>query len=149
MRLNDTWAMSATSVLEYTLVMSNLRTLDQLFAGEIFLRWARPMNRLYIDWGWTNSYQVAIGQVCVIECYCAIDPEKYPNVWEDRFLKEYATALIKRQWGNDMKKHKGIQLPGGVTLSGQEIFDEATIEIDKLHKEMENNYGGILSFQMN
>jgi hypothetical protein len=59
------------------------------------------------------------------------------DVWGDRFLKKYSTALIKMQWGNNLKKFAGVQLPGGVTLNGKEIYDEAVEEIAKLEEEMQ------------
>ena len=79
----------------------------------------------------------------------SINPDVYNLVWNDRWLKEYATALIKRMWGNNMKKFGGIMLPGGVQLNGKETFDEADAEIERLEKEMENNYGAPLEFFMN
>lgn len=60
------------------------------------------------------------------------------DVWNDRFLKKYATALIKRQWGSNMKKFGGIQMPGGVTLNGKEIYDEAAEEIKEIEEDMYN-----------
>jgi hypothetical protein len=85
----------------------------------------------------------------VAECYAAINPDVYNNVWNDRWLKEYATQLIKRTWGNNLSKFAGLQLPGGVTLDGPKIYQEACEEIARLEREMENNYGGILEFFMN
>jgi hypothetical protein len=58
------------------------------------------------------------------------------DVWENRFLKKYATALIKKQWGENLKKFGGIQMPGGVTLNGKEIYDEAAEEISKMEEEI-------------
>lgn len=58
------------------------------------------------------------------------------DVWNDRFLKEYGTALIKQQWGNNLKKFAGIQMPGGVTLNGQQIYDEATEQIEKIREDV-------------
>ena len=58
------------------------------------------------------------------------------SVWNDRFLKRYGTALIKRQWGNNLKKFAGIQMPGGVTLNGQQIYDEAAREIEEIEQDM-------------
>jgi len=60
------------------------------------------------------------------------------DVWNDRFLKRYGAALIKRQWGSNLKKFAGVQMPGGVTLNGQQIFDEAVAEIKELEEEMYN-----------
>ena len=60
------------------------------------------------------------------------------DVWNDRFLKAYTTAKIKQQWGNNLKKFSGIQMPGGVTLNGQQIYDEASEELAKIEQEMES-----------
>ena len=61
----------------------------------------------------------------------------YSDVFNDRFLKKYATALIKLQWGNNLSKFAGIQMPGGVTLDGVRIMTEAREEIEKLEEEMQ------------
>ena len=81
--------------------------------------------------------------------YANINPDVYNKVWNDRWLKEYATALIKRTWGNNLKKFAGIQLPGGVTLNGDKIYQEASDEITALEKEMQTNYGAPLEFMLN
>lgn len=60
------------------------------------------------------------------------------DVWNDRFLKQYAYAKIKEQWGSNLKKFGGIQMPGGVTLNGKEIYDEAVLEIAKIEEEMQS-----------
>jgi hypothetical protein len=96
------------------------------------------MHRLFIDWAWGS--EVEAGAVVITECYATIKPEDYISVWNDRWLKEYATALIKRTWGGNLKKFAGVQLPGGVTLNGQQIFDEAVQEIKDLELEMSNSY---------
>jgi hypothetical protein len=106
------------------------------------------MQRLYIDWAW-GAQEAPVGTVVVAECYAAINPDVYQKVWNDRWLKEYATALIKRTWGNNIKKFAGLQLPGGVSLNGDKIYQEATEEIERLEKEMENNYGAPLEFFLN
>ena len=76
----------------------------------------------------------------VAEGYKAIDPETFESVYNDRWLKEYITSLFKRQWGENMKKFGGIQLPGGLTLNGKETFDEAMAEIQRLETEMQDRY---------
>jgi len=60
------------------------------------------------------------------------------DVWDDRFLKRYATALIKYQWGSNLSKFAGVQMPGGVTLDGPRIMEEAQREIDKIEEEMQS-----------
>jgi hypothetical protein len=106
------------------------------------------MQRLYIDWNWGND-EAPAGQIVIAECYAVINPDVYNLVWNDRWLKEYATALIKRTWGNNMKKFGGITLPGGVQLNGQDTFNEAATEIERLETEMEKNYGAPLEWFMN
>ena len=106
------------------------------------------MQRLYIDWAW-GDLEAPVGQVVVAEAYALIDPSIYNLVWNDRWLKEYATCLIKRTWGNNLSKFAGLQLPGGVTLDGKQIYNEACEEIERLEKEMETNYGAPLEWFMN
>ena len=76
----------------------------------------------------------------VVEAYESLDPETYTDVWNDRWLKRYATAQIKKQWGENLKKFDGIQMPGGVVFNGQKIWDEATEEIRALEEEMIISY---------
>lgn len=148
LRLNELYDFTSASYINYTLTMQHLRSLELMFAGEVPIRFQRHIQRLYIDWAW-GKYQAPAGQVVVAECYAVIDPTKHTLVWNDRWLKEYATALIKRSWGNNMKKFDNIQLPGGVTLNGTKIYEEAAIEIERLEKEMESNYGAPLEWFMN
>jgi hypothetical protein len=149
LRLNELFDFTSASMINYTMTQQHLRSLELQFTGEVPIRWNRTMQRLNIDWAWGSGFEVAPSQVVISECYGAIDPNLYPNMWDDRFLKMYATALIKRQWGEHMKKFGGIQLPGGITLNGKEVFDEAVTEINDLHHEMETNFGGPLEFLMN
>jgi hypothetical protein len=119
-----------------------------MFTGEVPIRFQRHMQRLYIDWAWGAS-EAPVGTVVVAECYTTINPDYYGHVWNDRWLKEYATALIKRSWGNNLKKFAGVQLPGGVMLNGDKIYEEAESEIKQLETDMERNYGGMLEWYMN
>jgi hypothetical protein len=148
LRLNELYDFTSASYINYTLTQQHLRSLELQFTGEVPIRWNRTMQRLFIDWGWGAS-EAPVGQIVVSECYGAIDPTLYPNMWNDRWLKEYTTALFKRQWGQNMMKFGGIQLPGGITLNGKETFDEATQEITALHQQMETQYGAPLEWLMN
>ena len=148
LRLNELYDFTSASYVNYTLTQQHLRSLELMFTGEVPIRFQRHMQRLYIDWAWGQS-EAPVGTVIVAECYANINPDVYAKVWNDRWLKEYATALIKRTWGNNLKKFAGIQLPGGVTLNGDKIYQEASNEIDELEKEMQTNYGAPLEFMMN
>jgi hypothetical protein len=148
LRLNELYDFTSASYINYTLTAQHLRSLELLFSGEVPIRFQRHMQRLYIDWAWGAS-EAPKGTVVIAEAYANIDPAIYNKVWNDRWLKEYATALIKRSWGNNLKKFSGIQLPGGVTLNGDKIYEEAVGEIEKLETEMQVEYGAPLEFLMN
>lgn len=147
LRLNELYDFTSASYINYTLTMQHLRSLEIMFTGEVPIRFQRHMHRLFIDWNWGAS--VKEGAVVIAECYATIKPEDYAAVWNDRWLKEYATALIKRTWGSNLKKFAGVQLPGGVTLNGQQIFDEAVQEIKDLELEMANSYELPVDWYMN
>jgi hypothetical protein len=148
LRLNELYDFTSASYINYTMTQQHLRMLEQQFTGEVPIRFQRHMQRLYIDWAWGSS-EAPAGTIVVAECYANIDPAIYTQAWNDRWLKEYATALIKRSWGNNLKKFNGIQLPGGVTLNGDKIYQEATDEINALHAEIGDKYGAPLEFMMN
>ena len=138
LRLNDLFDLLSTSMIYYQQVKQHLSLIDQILVGSKGFRFQRHMNRVFLDMDWNTD--VDPGEYIVIECYKIIDPNVYTDVYNDRFLKRYAAALIKRQWGTNLKKFEGIQMPGGVTLNGQKIYDEAIDEIRQLEDEMQTTY---------
>lgn len=148
LRLNELYDFTSASYINYTLTQQHLRSLELMFTGETPVRFQRHMQRLFIDWAWDSS-QVPVGTTAIIECYTTINPDYYGRVYNDRWLKEYATELIKKQWGSNLKKFGGMQLPGGVVLNGDQIYNDAEVEIRRLEQDMEKNYGGILEWYMN
>lgn len=148
LRLNELYDFTSASYINYTLTQQHLRTLEIFFTGEVPIRYQRHMKRLYIDWAWGAS-EAPTGTIVVAECYASIDPNVYPDVWNDRWLKQYATALIKRNWGENIKKYQGVQMLGGIALNGDKIYQEAVDEIEKLEQDMIDNYSGPLEFMMN
>lgn len=137
-RLNDLYNLLGADMTYYSIVQSHLTTLEKLLVNERQIRWNRKTNRLYIDTDWDRTFNP--GTYLMVEGYAILDPETYTEVYDDMFLKKYATALIKRQWGENMKKFGGIQLPGGVVLNGTEIFQEALQEIQQIEQEMSLKY---------
>ena len=137
-RQNDLYNLMGADMIYYSVVQSHLTTLDQLLVSSRQIRWNRKTNRLYIDTDWDKTFNP--GDYVVAEAYAILDPAEYSEVYDDMFLKKYATALIKRQWGENMKKFGGIQLPGGVTLNGDKIFEEAITEINSIEDEMQSRY---------
>lgn len=138
LRLHELYDFTSTSYVNFVLTQQHLRTLDLLFSGEQPIRFNRHQNKLYIDFQWGTDIQA--NEYLIIEAYRIIDPESYTDVYNDRWVKRYSTALIKRQWGLNLKKFGGIQLPGGVQLNGQQIYDEAESEITMLEQEMQDKY---------
>jgi hypothetical protein len=148
LRLNELYDFTSASYINYTLTQQHLRTLELMFTGEVPIRFHRHMQRLFIDWAW-GAAEAPVGTTVIAEAYAIINPDEYGRVWNDRWLKEYATELIKKQWGSNLKKFEGIQLPGGVVLNGDKIYQDAELEIRRLETDMEKNYGGMLDWYMN
>ena len=138
MRLNDLYDFSSTSIINYDTVLRHLDFLDHILVGEKPIRFNQHDNRLYIDMDWTNDLQVV--EYIVIEAYRKLDPATYTDVFNDIYLKRYTTALFKKQWGANLSKFGGVQMIGGVTLNGQQIYMEAMQDIEKLETEIRSTY---------
>ena len=138
LRLHELYDFTSTSYVNYVLTMQHIRTLDMLFSGEVPIRFNRHTDKLYIDWDWRNDIEV--GEYIIIEAYAIVDPDEYNDVYNDRMLKRLATAYVKKIWGTNMKKFQGMQLPGGIMMNGQQIYDEAVQEIAELEQLIRNSY---------
>ena len=138
LRLNDMFDLLSTSIIYYEQVKAHLSLIDQLLVGSKSFRYQRHQDRLYLDMSWATD--VSVGEYIILEAYKILDPNTWTDVYNDRFLKKYATALIKKQWGNNLKKFAGIQMPGGVTLNGESIYNEAVDEISSLENEAQSSY---------
>jgi hypothetical protein len=136
--INDLYSLVSTDLIYYYQVKGQLQLIQDLLVGTKPVRFNRHMNRLYVDWDWTAD--IAVGDYFIVECWRILDPATYTDVYNDMWLKRYATALIKRQWGDNLKKFEGIQMPGGVTLNGQKIFDEALAEIAQIEDEIRKTF---------
>lgn len=135
--LNDLYTLTSQSMIPYTMAMMHLETIQQTLVGHQEIRFNRHTNFLHIDVDWNK---VEIGSYLVVEAYGVLDPDEYTDVWRDRWLLRYATALVRRQWGTNLSKFEGLQLPGGVTFNGRQILDDANNEIALLEGEMINSY---------
>ena len=135
--LNDLYTLTSVSLVPYYMTMQHLSVIQELLVGRQPIRFSRHRNLLHIDMDWNT---INAGEYLVVECYQVIDPEVYTDVWGDRWLARYAEQLIKRQWGNNLKKFGGMQMPGGITFNGQQIYDEADAEIKKMEEEMILSY---------
>jgi len=136
-RLNDLTLLTTGSIVYFTQMQQHLRLLDMTFNGEQPVRFNRHTGKVYIDMSWDK---VAVGQYIILEGFIVLDTDTYVKVWSDRMLKRYATALINKKWVNNMKKFSGMQLPGGITMNGQQIFEEAVNEIKEIEQLIRDTY---------
>ena len=138
LRLNDLYDFSSTSVMQYQMTMEHLDFLSHILVGEKPIRFNQHQNRLYIDMDFAND--IDVGQFIIIECYHKIDPATYTDIFDDIYLKRYATALIKRQWGANLSKFSGVAMLGGVTMNGETIYSQAQEELEKLEEQIQLSF---------
>jgi hypothetical protein len=138
LRLNEVFDLASTSVIYYNMVQTHLSLIDELLVGQKPIRFNRHTDRIYVDMDWNED--IKVDEYLVFEVYRILDPTTFTDVYNDMFLKKYLTALIKLQWGNNLSKFAGVQMPGGVTLDGVRIMEEARTEIDKIEEEMSLRY---------
>ena len=138
MRLNDLNNFSGSSLLQWSMTLRNFSLIEELFSICPIMMFNRKQDRVYLETDWNERFKV--DDVLVIEAYKILDPSTYPQVYNDMFLKKYSTALIKRQWGENLKKYQGVVLPGGITLDGKTIYDEAIEEIRQIEEEVSLKY---------
>ena len=138
LRLNDLYDFSSTSIVHYEMTMRHLDFLDHILVGEKPMRFNHLSNRLFIDMDWGTD--IKAGEYLIIEVFRKLDPDTYTDIYDDIYLKRYATALIKRQWGANLSKFQGIQMLGGVALNGEQIYTQAQEQIEKLEEQIQLAY---------
>ena len=135
--LNDLYRFNSVDLLQYSMTKRYLEDIDFLLTTDKQIRFNRRQNRLYLDIDWK---QEKAGKFIIIECYRILDPDAFTGVYNDPFLKQYVTALIKRQWGQNLIKFRGVKLPGGLELNGREIYDDAERDIEAIKQKMTLEY---------
>ena len=135
--LNEIYYFSSMELLSYTQTKRYLEDIDFILHPDKQIRFNRRQNRLYLD---TDYSSVKEDDYLIIECYRVLDPNDYPKVYNDRFLKKYFTALLKKQWGMNLIKYQGVKLPGGVELNGRQIYEDGVAEIQALEDRMQTEF---------
>ncbi|MGA1047571.1 MAG: hypothetical protein ACO3UU_06150 [Minisyncoccia bacterium] len=135
--LNDLYYFNSVELLQYAMVKSYLEDIDFLLSTDKQIRFNKRQNRLYLDIDWNAKSKDTF---IVIDCYRILDPNDFTKVYNDSFLKKYLTALIKRQWGQNLIKFRGVKLPGGIELNGREMYDDAERELESLRQRMSMDY---------
>ena len=138
LRLNYLYDYSSTSIVHYEMTMRHLDFLDHILVGEKPLRFNQLSKRLFIDMDWGTD--ITAGEYLIMKVFRKLDPDTYTDMYDDIYLKRYTTALIKRQWGQNLSKFSGTAMLGGVTLNGPELFSTALSEQQKLEEEIRINY---------
>ena len=135
--LNDLYDLSRYELVPYYMNFQNIRMIEEILVGKQRLRFNRHLNQLHVDMDW-NRFNT--GDYIVCKAYRVIDPDPYTDVWKDRGLLRYAACLIKLQWGSNLTKFEGMQLPGGVQFNGAKLYDDAFAERQQLEEEIQSNY---------
>ena len=135
--LNDIYFWGSTELLSYSMTKTYLEDINFLLTTEKQIRFNKRQDRLYLDLDWDS---LTVDDWLIIDCYRLIDPSDFGRVWNSQFLKEYATALMKRQWGQNLLKFNGVKLPGGIELNGRQIYDDGQKDIDTIMEKMSNTY---------
>ncbi len=136
--LNDLYAFGSIDLLQYSMVQTKLEDITFLLNPDVRYRFNIRQDRLYIDIDWAAA--VNVDDYFVIDCFRVLDPDDFTKVYNDQFLKRYFTALCKRQWGQNLIKFQGVQLPGGIQLNGRQIYDDGVAELAEIRAKMASDY---------
>ena len=135
--LNDLYYFNSVELLQYAMVKTYLEDIDFLLTTDKQIRFNKRQNRMYLDIDWNAQNKDTF---IVIDCYRILDPNDFTKVYNDSFLKKYLTALMKRQWGQNLIKFRGVKLPGGIELNGREIYEDGEKEIESIIQRMSMDY---------
>lgn len=130
---------------DYFMRMTNYNAVSDMMSAQSSYNYVRHENKIYINSA-SSLAELGVGYPLGFKVIKMLDPQQTQKLFNEIWLKKYTTALIKKQWGNNMKKMSGVQLLGGVELNGQQIYDEAVEEIEQLEIELEEKYSEPLSF---
>ena len=135
--LNDLYYYGAIDLLNYSMTKSYLETLDYILNPDVQIRFNKKNSRLYLD---LNVKELTNDDFLILDCFRIVDPQSETNVYNDHWLKQYTTSLIKRQWGQNLIKFTGVKLPGGLELNGRQLYDDAVMELEKLDQKLMEEY---------
>ena len=135
--LNEIYYFSSMELLSYTQTKRYLEDIDFILHPDKQIRFNRRQNRLYIDSDYSSMKE---DDYLIIECYRVLDPNDYPKVYNDRWVKKYFTAKLKKQWGQNLIKFQGVKLPGGIELNGRQIYDDGVAEMQAIEDKMSTEF---------
>ena len=136
--LNDVaFNLGYAGILNYAMTKRYLEDINFALTTEKQIRFNQRQDRLYMDMDFAS---MTVDDFLVIDCFRIIDPDDHTGVYNDYFLKRYLTALMKKQWGQNLIKFQGVKLPGGVELNGRQIYDDGQRELDIIREQMSTTY---------
>ena len=135
--LNDLYYFNSVDLLQYSMTKTYLEDIDFLLTTDKQIRFNKRQDRLYLDIDWKSQSKDTF---YVIDCYRALDPESFTQIYNDSFVKKYLTAMIKRQWGQNLIKFNGVKLPGGIELNGRQIYEDAMRDLEEIKQRMSMEY---------
>jgi hypothetical protein len=138
LRLNDLYDFSSESIIHYQMTMWQLDLLDMILIGEKPIQFNMHQKRLYVNMDWSSD--VDVDEYLIMECYRKLDPTIWTDIYDDLWLKKYSTALIKRQWGQNLSKFNGVTMLGGVTMNGEAIYTQANEEVNLLEEQSKTTW---------
>ena len=136
--LSEMHSLGSGGLASFEIAQEYLALINEMFTGQPSFRYNRHADKLYLDISWGSDAD--IDDFIVVEVDKILDPATYTDIWGDMFLKRYNTALMKKQWGQNLTKFEGMQLPGGVTMNGRQLYDDATTELETIQTEMSLRY---------
>ena len=131
------WGAGGFDLLSYSMTMGYLETINFILNTHKQIRFNQRTDRLYIDVDYSD---LNAGEFLILDCWAMNDPNDYARIYNDSFIKPYLTALIKRQWGQNLIKFQGVKLPGGIEFNGRQLYDDAQAELDRIQERMMSTY---------
>ena len=135
--LNDLYYYGALDLLNYAMTKTYLEDLSRMITPDTQIRFNKKQHNLYMDIDWN---QINPDTFIILDCHRLVDPGTATDVYNDWWLKRYLTALIKKQWGQNLIKFQGVMLPGGIQLNGRQIYDDAVKEIEEIEYSLKTEY---------
>ena len=120
------------------MTQQHLELMRDYLDPEKMIRFSRVTNRIYIDMNWEED--IDVGNTVIVECYVALDPNEFPEIYNNILLKKYVVSSFKQQWGQNLSKYQNVTLPGGLSYNGAEIYQQASDEMDKIEESLSNKY---------
>lgn len=142
-RVNELSSWKPFDQVDYFMRMTNYNSVLDMLEAQPSVEFVRKANRLYMT---SEVSRMEVGQVVAIKVQTLLDPEEVTKIYNDRWLKRYTTALFKLQWGINTKKFSGVTLLGGVEINGQQMYDEARQEMERLEEELKTTYQEPIGF---